>query len=279
MPRMNILNKSEQAMFEEPPVFNSAERKRFFSFPNTIKEKSMTLRKPSTQIGFLLSCGYFKAAKKFFRPEDFHKNDIAYVARIFNFEPNEFVPEQYVQSTRQWHKDFILEFYGYRRFDNNTLSIIEHEISFMMRSQLKPKLIFWRCIDILIRERIQIPTYFQLSELILTAINQRKKELSYAIRQQLQPEIKSLLDGLFEQETDNPYARYKLTLLKKLSQSSKPTQIKERCSDLLYLEVESLRINFILSCSIFNFKQRRDNIKSFIMLIFIFLKISLLKEI
>lgn len=176
MPRMNILNKSEQVMFEDPPIFNSAERKRFFSFPNAIQEKAATLRKPSTRIGFLLSCGYFKATKKFFKPEDFHPNDIAYVARSVNFDPEEFIPEQYVQSTRQWHQDFILEFYGYRRFDKSALQIIQYETSSMMRSQLKPKLIFWRCIDILIRERIQIPAYFQLSELIPTALNQRKKK-------------------------------------------------------------------------------------------------------
>ena len=235
MPRMNILNTSEQAMFDDPPIFNSAERKRFFTFPNAIKEKASTLRKPSTQIGFLLSCGYFKATKKFFRPEDFHQNDVAYVARSLNFAPEEFIPDQYVQSTRQWHQDFILAFYGYRRFDKAALQIIQSEISSMMRSQLKPKLIFWRCVDILIRERVQTPVYFQLSELILTAFNQRKKELSSVIHQQLRPETKALLDGLFTQETDSPYARYKLTLLKELSQSSKPTQIKERSADLLYL--------------------------------------------
>lgn len=34
MPTMNIMNKSEQAMFEDPQIFNlnSVERKRFFSF-------------------------------------------------------------------------------------------------------------------------------------------------------------------------------------------------------------------------------------------------------
>lgn len=235
MPRMNILNKSEQSMFEVPPIFNSAERKRFFTFPNALHKKAVILRKPSTQIGFLLSCGYFKASKKFFKPEDFHHNDIAYIARALNYDPEEFIPKQYAQSTRQWHQDFILKFYGYKKFDKAALQIVEYEISSMMRSQLKPKLIFWRCIDILIRERVQTPSYFQLSELILNAVNQRKKELSNIIRQQLQPETKSLLEVLFAQESDNPYARYKLTLLKKLSQSEKPTQIKERCADLQYL--------------------------------------------
>ena len=150
-------------MFDNPPVFNSDERKRFFSFPNCLKEKANALRKPSTKVGFLLAGGYFKAAKKFFRPEDFHQNDIAYVARSLNIESKQFAPEYYVQSTRQWHQDIILEFYGYKRFGENALRIIEHEIFSMMRSQLKPKLIFWRCIDILVRERVQIPPYFQLS--------------------------------------------------------------------------------------------------------------------
>ena len=222
-------------MFDTPPIFNSSERKRFFTFPNSFKEKAGTLRKPSTKAGFLLSCGYFKAAKKFFKSEDFHQNDIAYIARSLNLDPIEFVPEYYVQSTRQWHQDFILEFYGYRRFDRHALRVIEKEISSMMRSQLKPKLIFWRCIDILIRERVQIPPYFQLSELILKAINQRKKELTDIIRKELRTETKALLDGLFAQETNSSYARYKLTLLKKLSQSMRPTQIKERSADLLYI--------------------------------------------
>ena len=126
-------------MFDDPPVFNSGERKRFFNFPKPLKEKAETLRKPSTKIGFLLTCGYFKAAKKFFRPEDFHQYDIAYVARSLNLESKQFSPEHYVQSTRQWHQDIILEFYGCRRFGENALKIIEHEILSMMRSQLKPK--------------------------------------------------------------------------------------------------------------------------------------------
>ena len=235
MPRMNILSKSEQEMFDNPPAFNSGERKSFFNFPNSLKEKAKVLRKPSTKVGFLLACGYFKAAKKFFRPEDFHQNDIAYVARSLNLESKQFAPKHYGQSIRQWHQDIILEFYAYRRFDENALRLIEHEISSMMRSQLKPKLIFWRCIDILIRERIQILPYFQLSELILKAVNQRKKELEAVIRRELSAKAKSLLDGLFTQEADTPYARYKLTLLKKLSQSKKPTQIKERTYDFLYI--------------------------------------------
>jgi hypothetical protein len=81
MPRMNILNKSEQEMFDSPPVFNSSERKQFFDFPSSLLEMALRLQKPASRIGFLLACGYFRAAKRFFKPQDFHQHDIEYVAR------------------------------------------------------------------------------------------------------------------------------------------------------------------------------------------------------
>jgi hypothetical protein len=104
----------------------------------------------------------------------------------------------------------------------------------MMHSQLKPRLIFWRCIDVLIRERVQIPAYFQFSELILKAVNQRKKELAAVIRQELSVEMKSLLDGMFAQEAESSHARYKLTLLKKLSQSKTDTDQGTGCRSSIY---------------------------------------------
>ena len=128
-----------------------------------------------------------------------------------------------------------MDFYGYRRFDQKDENFVVEEITEMVRSQLKPRLIFWRCIDLLVRNRIQTPNYYQLSELILTALNQRKKELATIIEQELTPDARELLDRLFIQENEGRYARYKLTLLKKLSQSTRPTQIKERAADLVYL--------------------------------------------
>ena len=81
MPRMKILSTSEQEVFETPPVFNSVQRKQFFDFPASLLEISATLHKKTARISFLLSCGYFKATKRFFAPKDFHPRDIEHVAR------------------------------------------------------------------------------------------------------------------------------------------------------------------------------------------------------
>ena len=100
MPRMRILSTAEQEQFETPPEFDSIQRKKFFDFPKALQEFSADLRKPSNRIGFLLSCGYFKATNRFFSPKDFHIRDIEYVARQVNlsekyFRARKHIPKQH----------------------------------------------------------------------------------------------------------------------------------------------------------------------------------------
>src|SRR5258708_28054179 len=76
MPRMNILNTVEREAFESPPVFNSVQRKQYFDFPTELRRLAGELRAPAHQLRFLLSAGYFKAAKSFFPPSSFHRRTL-----------------------------------------------------------------------------------------------------------------------------------------------------------------------------------------------------------
>ena len=58
MPRMQILSSSEQDAFEQPPLFDHRERKRFFDLPKALMGTASELRSPTGQLGFLLMCGY-----------------------------------------------------------------------------------------------------------------------------------------------------------------------------------------------------------------------------
>jgi hypothetical protein len=79
MPRMKILNSVEREVFDFPPIFNSVERKRF-DFPAPLQNIAASLRTASNQLVFLLSCGYFKATKRFHPAPTFHRRDLMYVA-------------------------------------------------------------------------------------------------------------------------------------------------------------------------------------------------------
>ncbi|MDD5463279.1 MAG: DUF4158 domain-containing protein [Methylococcales bacterium] len=89
MARMKIFN-----TLEEAPVFNSAERKRFFSLPLILKESVVTLRTPTNKICFPVAAGYFKARHKFF-VRQFRQADIEYVARQIGLNPVEVHREAY----------------------------------------------------------------------------------------------------------------------------------------------------------------------------------------
>jgi hypothetical protein len=107
-----------------------------------------------------------------------------------------------------------------------------------VRSQVKPKVIFWRCIDVLVREKIEVPSYTRLTKLILGAIKRRSQELAAIIERSLTQEVRPLLEDLLTQEplvgdtVPGKTSAYKLTLMKKHSQSTKPSKVKERVVDL-----------------------------------------------
>ena len=80
MPRIKILNTTEKNTFESPPVFNSVERRRFFTLPQMLNESMESLKSPTNKVCFVVTAGYFKARHRFFARQ-FHQTDIAYVAR------------------------------------------------------------------------------------------------------------------------------------------------------------------------------------------------------
>jgi hypothetical protein len=53
MPKMKIFNSLEKEAFDSPPVFNSAERKKFFSLSVLLNESMADLRTPTNKVCFL----------------------------------------------------------------------------------------------------------------------------------------------------------------------------------------------------------------------------------
>jgi hypothetical protein len=54
---MSILNGDEKSEFDSPPLFNSAERKRFFATPPRVESMLASLRTPTNEAWFLLMLG------------------------------------------------------------------------------------------------------------------------------------------------------------------------------------------------------------------------------
>ena len=243
MPRMRILSTNEQEAFDKPPAFDHRDRKKFLDFPKFLLTTAATMRNPDHQIGFLVSCGYFRATRRFFAPVDFWERDLAYVASQLGHPLSSTV--QYPDRTRQRHQKIILDFHGFAPFDQGASYALVTEIATMARMHLKPRLIFDRCVDFLIQHRVQVPSAYRLNDLIRAGLHDRKAELIALMDSQLPAEARLLLDDLFSAPDDQN--RYRLTLLKKLSQSTSPSRIKEAVADFEVLSELHDRLDAVLS--------------------------------
>lgn len=94
--------------------------------------------------------------------------------------------------------------------------------------------------------------------LILRATNRRKQDLAAAIERTLTQDARALLDALLVQPLPTDGAApgkttaYKLTLMKKPSQSTKPSKVKERVADLALVEDLYQRLTPVLEALALN---------------------------
>ena len=152
---MRILSPSEQEAFDAPPRFDHRERKRFLDFPQALLGIAWNMRSPDHRVGFLTSCGYFRATRRFFSPADFLPRDLAFAARTLGMSAVSAV--SYPDRTRQRHQRLILGHYGFSPFDAKAEDALSSEIAAMARTHLKPRLMFDRCVDFLVQKRFQVP--------------------------------------------------------------------------------------------------------------------------
>src|SRR5450432_3778784 len=138
MPRMQILNSVERGVFDSPPIFNSAERKRCFDFSAPLQDIATSLRTSTNQVVFLMSCGYFKATKRFYPVPTFHRRDLAYVADRIAVTLETMDLTDYPRQTMARHQAAIPEFYGFRAFRPQGRAVLGPEIARLVKSHLKP---------------------------------------------------------------------------------------------------------------------------------------------
>ena len=235
MPRMQILTPAEYTMFDTPPHFSSVERKRFFILSQSLDPLLASCRTPTNQIGFVLALGYFKATKRFFARQ-FHEADATHVAKQLGFLPGVFDLSDYDEATARRHRKVIVDYLGFRPFDAHAKQDLIVEIRTMVRSQIRLKVIFLHALDALARRKTETPSAYRLTDLITGEMRRHKHTLTEVIHAQLPSALRELLEALLEKSEPSTASlpqvqRFKLTLLKKISQSTKPSKIKATLED------------------------------------------------
>jgi TnpA family transposase len=251
MPKMRIFNRLEELEFESPPKFNGAERKKFFALSMALDELLENPRTtPTNKVCFVVSLGYFKARKKIFARQ-FLQTDIEFVANQLNVHLSEIHLESYSKVTYLRHQELILNHLGYSKFNEDFAKL---EIHSLVKIQHRPKIILFELLESLARRKMVIPSYNQLSNLIINAFNDNEQILSQTVFNSLNENQRLKLDSFLEKEDENTDWSYRLTLFKKTYQSTKPLKIKANLDDLkalqqLYLEFHPVITKLNLSAA------------------------------
>ena len=250
MPRIKIFNALEIEAFDSPPVFNSAERKKFFTLPMHLRKLlSHSLYSPINQVCFTLTAGYFRARHKFFG-KHFLPADLSFVTTRLGVNEEDIKIASYNKQTLARHQKMLLDFFGYHRFDAKARDLLIREIAELVSTHVGPKVILLEAIEFLIQHRVALPGYSTLADLIGDEINRHKRSLIEIVNSHLTDAQRQNLDLLLVKEAGangepSQVQRSHLTLLKKFHQSTKPSRIKENLADWqrlsgLYSEVESV---------------------------------------
>lgn len=235
-----ILSQPDIDAFEFPPKFNAEERRGFFTLPKWADDAVDELRTPTNKVGFILQLGYFSAVNRFFVSNRFHEKDVEFVCRRYEIAFEKVEMDNYVRGSFGRHQEIILKRLGFRKFDDQSKRVLLDEALQQCANQTRPRFMFMSLVDFLISKRIEIPTYYSLSDIITEALKQFERTLVSAIQNHLGAKDRLLLDDLLEiggsSDLDgnerSPNHLYKITLLKKSNQSTKPGKIKENIKDL-----------------------------------------------
>ncbi len=234
--RQRILTPTEQQIIDTPPRLAAVERQNYFHASPALAELLATLRTPTNQVGFLVQLGCFRAIYRFFIPP-YPLPDVAFVVGQLDVPTDLVEGPSYDEATTRRHRRLILDHVGFRPFDETAKQRVTTHLRPLIRSQIRPKILFGETITFLHDQKIELPSSATLTQLILDIVRQHKHELVKQVRTNLPSDSQQALDALFEKAPaateDLQVQRTRLTLLKRFSHSTKPSKIKENLADLL----------------------------------------------
>ena len=142
--------------------------------------------------------------------------------------------QAYNKRTYMNHKEAILAYCGYKKFTTAAVPSLITQLTPLIRSHTRPKTILYQCCELLTKQKVEIPNYHTLATIITEELKRQEKALAETLSNLLAEKHKQMFDNLL---TKSPATqRYQLTLLKKFTQSTRPTKVKENITDLLLLK-------------------------------------------
>lgn len=227
MARLSVLSKQEAKAFDEPPIFDSVERKRFYDLTVGLNAVIATLRTPANKVLFLVSYAYFKTRKRFY-DGGFREKDLQYACVMLAIDYSSIQHDcVYDYKTKIDHQRKILALTGYSDFYDSDHEALAAFVYLQVKCYKSPRVIFIEMSDYLLARKIALPRYRQFVNLISDQVQRYKLAIHDCLADCLDAQTKSQLDALLSQDDKH----YSLRSLKRYNQSLRPSNIRENLED------------------------------------------------
>jgi TnpA family transposase len=209
--RIRLLNEHEIKAIYCLPSFTEAERHHYFSLSSMEESELKGMHLPS-RIHFILQLGFFRAKHLLF---DFTFNavrdDVKYVlSRHFLTDkfPNPFPSRNSLSSNNQR----ILALNNFTPYSSKIKNRIDEKLSQSIRHLNNPMEMLRELLQFMEHEKIVLPSYSTLQDLIGAAIMVEEERINDCVTQHVTKKTMILIDKLFTIKEDETF--YDLTLLK-----------------------------------------------------------------
>ncbi len=239
MARIEILTPSERHWFDTPPIFSEKEREKYFELDPIANSQIKKLRRSViNKVGFTLQLGYFKVTHKFFLPQDFELLDIEFVTKQLKVSIGEInFAKNYKIRTCRYHQKLILKCLNVLPFIK-AKKLFDREVTRLVSKQIRGRQILISLSEMLKRKKVEVPRYDTFTRAITIALNRFESTLLSRVKESMTTEQKVCLDSLLQvgNKGKSSIRKTKLTLLKNISQSLRPAQIRESIRDFLIIQ-------------------------------------------
>lgn len=198
--QIKILTPNSKKLFDNPPVFNSEQRKKMFTIQKWVLKILETFPNSMSKAGFVLQLGYFRAVNKFYSSNKFHERDVQYVTNSLKLNPNRLSLSEYKGRTFLRHQEIILDKVGFEKFNQDIKSKLAAEADLLTSRQQKPRLVFMSLVDFLLTNKIQVPNYNTFADIITESLKNYENRLAQTINDQLSEEEMALMDSMLDKD-------------------------------------------------------------------------------
>lgn len=249
------------------PKLNELERHEIFHLTDREMEVFYSLHTPNSKFVFVFQLGFFKAKKRFYTLSELEKDEASkryIMEKYFKDTEASDLSLKVTNPTRLSHQTHILKFFGYRRCKGNISLLFKEEVSRLSRMHANPTYIVREVLRFLEREKIVIPAYSTLQDVIGMSVQLEINKAGKKLDSMLNESQKKMLDSLCEKQEN---FLHELTLLKRDPKDFSLKEIKKtikkrekldvfhKCVDMDYFctEIKISKKNFLEYARLVNY--------------------------